>query len=118
MITNILLGIAIGVLSSGTGLGGGFLVVPFLIYLGKAAKMAVGTSFLFVLLVATSSLAAHLRLGHVDYRTGLLLAAGGILGAQVGPYLLDQIPEVVFKRIFGTMMISVGTWLILNPKSG
>ena len=118
MITKILLGIVIGVLSSGTGLGGGFLVVPFLIYLGKVAKTAVGTSFLYVFLVSISSLMAPIRLGNTDYRTGLILAAGGVLGAQVGPHLLAHIPDLMFKRVFGLMMISVGAWLIFNPKTG
>ena len=117
MITKILLGILIGILSSGTGLGGGFLVVPFLIYLGKEAKIAVGTSFIYVFLVAFSALIAHIRLGNLDYRTGLFLAVGGILGAQVGPSVLNFIPDLIFKRIFGLMMISVGAWLILIPKS-
>ena len=118
MITNIILGITVGVLSSGSGLGGGFLVVPFLIYLGKTAKKAVGTSFLYVLLVAISSFTAHYRLGNIDYRTGLVLAAGGILGAQIGPQLLDLIPELTFKFIFGVMMITVGIWLISDSKLG
>ena len=45
----------VGILSSGSGLGGGFLVVPLLIYLGREAKLAVGTSFVFILMVAVSS---------------------------------------------------------------
>ena len=46
----ITLGVLVGILSSGSGLGGGFLVVPFLLQLGKEAKVAVGTSFLFILI--------------------------------------------------------------------
>ena len=70
MITMIALGMFIGIISSGTGLGGGFLVVPFLIYLGTETKIAVGTSFLFISLVAMSSLIAHYRLGNLDMVTG------------------------------------------------
>lgn len=112
----VLLGLAIGVLSSGTGLGGGFLVVPFLIYLGKEAKNAVGTSFFFVLLVAVSSLIAHFRLGHVDLKTGFILAIGGILGAQIGPVFLTTIPDHIFKRGFALLMVSVGVWMFVNAK--
>ena len=114
MIIKILLGILIGILSSGTGLGGGFFVVPFLIYMGKVAKISVGTSFLYVFFVAISSLIAHIRLGNVDYRTGLILAAGGIWGAQVGPHLLTYVPDLIFKRVFGVMMLSVGAWLLAS----
>ena len=52
MILLALLGMVVGILSSGSGLGGGFLVVPLLIYLGREAKLAVGTSFVFILMVA------------------------------------------------------------------
>ena len=49
MVVTIILGVIIGVLSSGSGLGGGFLVVPFLLHLGKEVRVAVGTSiYLFL----------------------------------------------------------------------
>ena len=116
MISYVLLGVLVGVLSSGTGLGGGFLVVPFLIYLGKTAKISVGTSILYVFVVAISSLTAHYRMGNIDVKTGLILAAGGILGAQAGPHFLSLLPEIIFKRGFGGIMIAVGLWLVINPK--
>ena len=117
MVTTILLGVVIGVLASGTGLGGGFLVVPFLLYLGKEANVAVGTSFLFVFLVAASALITHYRLGNVDYKMGLLLAAGGMLGAQLGPIILESVPDETFKRFFALLMVSIGVWLFVNPKA-
>ncbi|MBI4385032.1 MAG: sulfite exporter TauE/SafE family protein [Nitrospinae bacterium] len=114
----IISGIAIGVLASVSGLGGGFLVVPLLIYLGKEAHVSVGTSFVFILSIAVSSLAAHYRLGgHVDFKTGLLLAGGGILGAQMGPYLLEQISDQMFKRIFAGILIATAVWLIYNSRA-
>tara|TARA_B100000686_G_scaffold334602_1_gene402068 strand:+ start:116 stop:469 length:354 start_codon:yes stop_codon:yes gene_type:complete len=117
LISNVLLGVIVGILSSGTGLGGGFLVVPFLIYLGKTAKVSVGTSILYVSVVALSSLIAHYRIGNVDFKAGIILALGGIVGAQVGPHLLNFIPETIFKRGFGGMMVAVGLLLIINSKS-
>lgn len=117
MIIKVVLGVIVGILSSGSGLGGGFLVVPFLIYLGHEEKIAVGTSLLFVALVAVSSLWAHSRLGNVDLKTGLLLAAGGILGAQLGPQILANISDQNFKRGFSFLLIATGIWLLVNSKS-
>lgn len=114
--TLIALGVLIGILASVSGLGGGFLAVPVLIYLGKNVKMAVGTSFLFILLVAVSSLASHWRLGNVDLKMGLLLAAGGVLGAQVGPLLLQYVSEQNFKRAFALFLAVTAVWLFLNSK--
>jgi uncharacterized protein len=117
LIIKIALGLFIGILSSSSGLGGGFLVVPFLVYLGYEAKVSVGTSFLFVALVAVSSLWAHSRLGNVDLKTGLLLAAGGVLGAQLGPQVLANISDQNFKRGFSVLLIGTGVWLLINSKS-
>ena len=91
MVVTIILGVIIGVLSSGSGLGGGFLVVPFLLHLGKEVRVAVGTSFLFILMVAISSLFGHAKVGNVDWKVGGFLAIGGILGAQAGPLILENI---------------------------
>jgi uncharacterized membrane protein YfcA len=115
--TLILIGLAIGMLSSVSGLGGGFLAVPLLIYLGKEAKMAVGTSFLFVLMVAISSLVGHGRLGNVDIKMGLLLACGGVVGAQAGPILLQYISDQNFKRIFSLLLAATAVWLFLDSKT-
>jgi uncharacterized membrane protein YfcA len=107
----------VGILSSGSGLGGGFLVVPFLIYLGKPAKVAVATSILFVGMVAVSSLWAHSKLGNVEIKTGLILAAGGIIGAQLGPKILMNISDQSFKLGFAVILIGTGIWLFLSAKT-
>jgi len=116
LIKLILFGLLVGVLASGTGLGGGFLVVPLLIYLGKEAKMAVGTSVLFVLVVAVSGVLAHLRVGHVDWKTALVLAAGGVVGAQLGPHLLAQVSEANFKRAFALLLVGTAVWLFASAR--
>ncbi len=117
MLSLILFGLLIGILSSLSGLGGGFLVVPFLLYIGKKAQLAVGTSFLVIFLVAISSLAGHWRLGNIDWKTGLILAIGGVVGAQLGPILLQQVPEVLFKRGFACALIGIGVWLFWSTKT-
>ena len=117
MITMAVVGLMVGILSSLTGLGGGFMVVPFLIYLGRDAKLAVGTSFVFVLLVAISSLIAHYRLGNVDIKTGVVLAFGGILGAQIGPQVLQHISDQNFKKIFSVLMVITAVWMFVDSKN-
>ena len=117
MITMAVVGLMVGILSSITGLGGGFMVVPFLIYLGRDAKLAVGTSFVFILLVAISSLIAHYRLGNVDIKTGVVLAFGGILGAQIGPQVLQHISDQNFKKIFSVLMVITAVWMFVDSKN-
>jgi uncharacterized membrane protein YfcA len=117
MITLAVVGLIVGILSSVTGLGGGFMVVPFLIYLGRDAKLAIGTSFVFIFLVAISSLIAHYRLGNVDIKTGLVLALGGVLGAQMGPQVLQHVSEQNFKKIFSVFMVITAVWMFADSKS-
>ena len=109
-----LAGLIVGILSSGSGLGGGFLVVPLLIYLGREAKMAVGTAFVFILLVSMSSIMAHYRLGNIDLKTGLVMAVGGIVGAQIGPHLLQHLSEQNYKRIFSVLLVITAVWLFAS----
>ena len=117
MITLAVVGLIVGILSSVTGLGGGFMVVPLLIYLGRDAKLAVGTTFVFILLVAISSLIAHYRLGNVDVKTGLVLSLGGILGAQIGPQVLQHVSDQNFKKIFSLLMVITAVWMFTDSKS-
>jgi len=114
LITLVLVGIVVGILSSGTGLGGGFLVVPLLIFLGREAKLAVGTAFIFILMTALSSILPHYRLGNIDLRTGLILALGGVIGAQIGPHLLQHMSDQNFKRLFSVLLVITGAWLFAN----
>ena len=117
MITLAFIGIMVGILSSISGLGGGFMIVPLLIFLGREAKLAVGTSFVFILVVAISSIIAHYRLGNVDIKTGLMLGLGGVIGAQIGPHVLQHISEQNFKRLFSVLLVITAVWIFVDSKS-
>ena len=117
MITLALAGFIVGILSSISGLGGGFMIVPLLIFLGREAKLAVGTSFVFILVVAISSIISHYRLGNLDIKTGLTLGVGGIIGAQIGPQVLQYVSEQNFKRIFAVLLAITAAWIFVDSKS-
>jgi uncharacterized membrane protein YfcA len=89
-------------------------VVPLLIFLGREAKLAVGTAFVFILMTAISSILTHYRLGNIDLRTGLVLALGGVIGAQIGPHLLQHVSDQNFKRIFSVLLVITAVWLFAN----
>ncbi len=109
-----ILGILVGVAASFTGLGGGFVVVPLLIALGYTPQRAVGTSFAAILLVGLSSLAGHAKLAEVDWKAGLLLGAGGVVGAQLGPRLLQHVPGSVFQKVFACVLAALAVWMFFK----
>ena len=112
----VLFGILVGCASAFTGLGGGFLVVPFLILLGRPHTEAVGTSFVTILVLGCSALFAHTRLAHVDWRVGLLLGLGGIAGAQVGARLVERLDPATFSRVFAVVLLALAVRMFFWPK--
>jgi uncharacterized membrane protein YfcA len=97
-----------------TGLGGGFLTVPLLLFLGFTSQKAVGTSFLAILIIAVSALFAHDKLANVDYKYGFLLGLGGIVGAQIGVRLLTEVQAELFKKIFAVTLIGLAVYLLVK----
>ncbi len=110
----IALGLLVGIAASFTGLGGGFIMVPLLLFLGFEAQESVGTSFLAILILSVSALIAHSKLQNVEYRTGILLALGGIVGAQIGARLLEYVSTAAFKRIFALVLLALAVRLFVQ----
>jgi uncharacterized membrane protein YfcA len=107
-------GILVGIGAAFTGLGGGFLMVPILLFLGYPAQKAVGTSFLAILVISISALIAHNKLANVDYKIGLLLGMGGIIGAQVGARLVEHVSTAHFKKIFALVLVALAVYLFIK----
>lgn len=109
-----LAGIVVGLGASFSGLGGGFLVVPLLLYLGYSAQKAVGTSFVAILVVSISALFAHSKLANIDWRAGIFLGLGGIAGAQIGARLVDNISTANFKKIFAIILLCLAGYVFFK----
>ena len=107
-------GIVVGVGASFSGLGGGFLIVPLLLLMGYPAQKAVGTSFLAILVISVSAIVAHNKLANIDYKVGILLGIGGIVGAQIGARLLEHVSTASFKRIFAGILVCLAGYLFFQ----
>jgi len=107
-------GVAVGLGASFSGLGGGFLIVPLLLVLGYTAQKAVGTSFMAILVISVSALLAHNKLANIDYKVGILLGLGGIIGAQIGPRLLENMSAGHFKRVFACILVGLAAYLFFQ----
>ncbi len=78
------MGGAVGFLSGMFGVGGGFLLTPLLIFSGIPPAIAVATQANQIVASSISGALAHFRRGAVDIKLGLVLLAGGIVGAFLG----------------------------------
>ncbi len=114
LVLMVVFGIVVGIGAAFTGLGGGFLLVPLLLFLGYTAQKSVGTSFLAILVISISALVAHNKLANVDYRAGLLLGLGGIAGAQIGARLVEHVSTANFKKIFAVVLLALAIYLFFR----
>jgi len=107
-------GLLIGAGAAFFGLGGGFLIVPLLIFLGYSAQKSAGTAALAILIISFSALVAHNRFSNVDYKTGLLLGLGGLFGAQIGARLSVHISTDSFRKVFALILVALAVSLFVR----
>jgi uncharacterized protein len=82
------LGGLVGLLSGLFGVGGGFLLTPMLIMIGIPPAIAAASDSNQIVAAASSGTFAHSRSGNVDYKMGLLLLIGGVVGGTGGVRLI------------------------------
>ncbi|MET0273611.1 MAG: sulfite exporter TauE/SafE family protein [Phenylobacterium sp.] len=110
VIPPIALGVFVGVLSAIMGVGGGFILVPAMIYiLRMPASVVVGTS-LFQIII-TTALTGVLQAGRnqsVDIVLAVLLLVGGVLGAQIGARASSRFRAEELRAILALIVLLVG----------
>jgi len=86
VIPPLLVGLFVGVLAAIMGVGGGFIMVPAMIYiLGMPTKVVIGTSLFQIIFVAAFTTMLHATTNYtVDVVLAVLLLVGGVVGAQIG----------------------------------
>lgn len=110
VIPPILLGVFVGVLSAVMGVGGGFILVPAMIYLLRVpGPVVVGTSLFQI--VITTSLTSVLQAGRnqtVDIVLATLLLIGGVIGAQLGARASGRFRAEELRALLALLVLMVG----------
>jgi uncharacterized membrane protein YfcA len=111
----LLIGLVAGLLSGLFGVGGGILIVPALLLVGRMTPAtATGTS-LGALLIPVGALGAwqYYKNGHVDVRASALIALGLLVGAFFGARVAQGLDPVLARRAFAVFLLltSVKIWL-------
>ncbi len=115
------LGSFIGFSGSILGIGGGFMVIPALIYLFRVpTDMVVGTSILQLLFTMLVTTVLHaLTNGSVDIVLALILIVGGVIGAQFGARMGQSLRGEQFRLLLALLVLAVGlrfgAELVLRP---
>jgi len=110
--TLIVIALIIGSMSGFLGLGGGFLLVPFLsLIIGHKMKVAFGTSLTIILAITIPGAIIHYLLGHIDLNLALNLIVGVIPGAIIGARVAIGLPEQYLKIIFGILLMTLASYL-------
>ncbi|ROQ93386.1 sulfite exporter TauE/SafE family protein [Desulfosoma caldarium] len=103
-----LMGLFVGVLTGIVGLGGGYVLVPGLIYLfGAPVYVTMGTSLATMIPLAVVGGGIKLVQGYVAVSSGLLLAGGTTVGAQIGAAIIKRFKPTTLKLIFGLYFLYV-----------
>ena len=114
----LLLGLVAGTLGGMFGIGGGAIMVPVLVLMfGIDQKLATGTSLLAQLLpVGLLGIGIYWKEGNLDWRKGLLLAGGLLVGNLLGALFANQpwVTASAMRKAYGVFLVGVGLrYLIL-----
>ena len=104
-----LVGLGVGVLAAIMGVGGGFIMVPAMIYLlGMPTKVVVGTSLFQIIFVAGFTTFMHaLTNQSVDLMLAVLLIAGGVIGAQIGTRIGGRLKAEQLRILLAVLVLAV-----------
>lgn len=122
------MGAGVGFLSGLFGVGGGFLLTPLLIFIGIPPAVAVATEANQIVASSISGVLAHWKRGNVDFKMGLVLLIGGIVGSTFGVWLFKilramgqidltiQLSYVLFLSVVGGLMLVESINAIIKRK--
>jgi uncharacterized membrane protein YfcA len=123
------LGLLVGFLSGLFGVGGGFLLTPLLMMIGIPPTVAAASDANQIVGASTSGTLAHWRLGNVDFKMGIMLVIGGVVGGTVGVQLIRVLraagnADFVIKITYVVMLGIIGSYMFqeslrsMRPRTG
>lgn len=109
VIPPLIVGVAVGILAAIMGVGGGFIMVPAMIYLlGMPTKVVVGTSLFQIIFVTAFTTMLHATTNFtVDIVLAVLLLIGGVIGAQIGTRIGVKMKAEQLRILLAIMVLIV-----------
>ncbi|GJL63493.1 MAG: UPF0721 transmembrane protein [Nitrospirales bacterium] len=111
----IAIGFGIGLLTGFFGIGGGFVIVPALMFvLGFPIWTAVGTSFFIIALTSIGGIIGHLDVNHIKIELTGLVILGSILGMMLGTHMSKKMKERTLRQAFAILVGLIGLFIIID----
>jgi len=109
----------VGILSGIFGVGGGFLMTPLLIMAGIPPTVAAASDSNQIVGASTSGTLAHYRLGNVDFKMGIVLLIGGVIGGTMGVQVIKILRQLgnadfLIKVTYVLMLGFVGFYMFVE----
>lgn len=116
VIPPLIVGVCVGILAAIMGVGGGFIMVPAMIYLlGMPTKVVVGTSLFQIIFVTAFTTLLHATTNYtVDIALAVLLLVGGVIGAQIGTRIGTKLKAEQLRILLAMMVLAVCFKLALD----
>ena len=116
------LSLVVGILSGLFGVGGGFLMTPFLIFLGIPPAYAVPNEASNILGTSVSGSTTHYLKGTLDYKMGLMIVVGGTIGTLLGILTFSYFKDigkinVVISLAYMYILAILGTLMLIQGVS-
>ena len=119
IIAILLLSGVVGILSGLFGVGGGFLMTPFLIFLGVPPAYAVANEANNILATSVSGSTTHYLKNTLDYKMGLMIVIGGTIGTALGIYIFTYFKgigkiDTVISLAYMYILAIIGTLMLVE----
>jgi uncharacterized membrane protein YfcA len=113
----VLEGLAVGVLTGLVGVGGGFLIVPALVLLGRVPmKQAVGTSLVIIAFKSAAGFVGYMGQVTIDWSFIGPFIAVAMLGILIGSRLVHYVPQRALQRAFAVFLLVIGTAILYSNR--
>jgi len=115
----LLLSAIVGILSGLFGVGGGFLMTPFLIFLGIPPAYAVANEANNILATSVSGSTTHYLKNTLDYKMGFIIVIGGAIGTSLGIYIFSYFKgigkiDTVISLAYMYILAIIGTLMLVE----
>jgi len=109
IITSLLLGFGIGIVTGLLGAGGGGMILIVLVFvLDFPLHLAIGTSVLIMAITATSGTIGYVLNGHIDIATGLIIGTCAAIGGVGSAHFANRVKEKLLAKVIGITFMLLG----------